>query len=53
MKKVILLLPILAGIMFGSVGVFVRTLSANGQCDYPFSSCGVCELSNVYRDNDL
>lgn len=30
MKKVILLLPILAGIMFGSVGVFVRTLSANG-----------------------
>lgn len=30
MKKVVLLLPILAGIMFGSVGVFVRTLSANG-----------------------
>ncbi len=30
MKKVYLILPILAGIMFGSGGVFVRTLIANG-----------------------
>lgn len=30
MKKIYLILPILAGIMFGSGGVFVRTLIANG-----------------------
>ena len=30
MKKIHLLLPILAGIMFGSSGVFVRTLTQNG-----------------------
>lgn len=30
MKKIYLLLPILAGIMFGSSGVFVRTLTQNG-----------------------
>lgn len=30
MKKVYLILPILAGIMFGSSGVFVRTLTQNG-----------------------
>lgn len=30
MKKIYLILPILAGIMFGSGGVFVRTLTQNG-----------------------
>lgn len=30
MKKIYLILPILAGIMFGSSGVFVRTLTQNG-----------------------
>ena len=30
MKKIYLLLPILAGIMFGSTGIFVRTLYENG-----------------------
>ena len=30
MDRVILLLPILSGVMFGSVGVFVRILSAHG-----------------------
>ena len=30
MKKIYLLLPILAGIMFGSTGIFVRTLTENG-----------------------
>lgn len=30
MKKIHLLLPILAGIMFGSSGIFVRTLTQNG-----------------------
>lgn len=30
MKKIYFILPILAGIMFGSGGVFVRTLMANG-----------------------
>lgn len=30
MKKIYLILPILAGMMFGSGGVFVRTLMANG-----------------------
>ncbi len=30
MKKIYLLLPILAGIMFGSSGIFVRTLTQNG-----------------------
>ncbi len=30
MKKVYLILPILAGIMFGSTGIFVRTLTQNG-----------------------
>ena len=38
MKKVYLLLPILAGIMFGSSGIFVRTLTQNGidQMTLPF-----------------
>lgn len=30
MKKIYLLLPIIAGIMFGSTGIFVRTLTENG-----------------------
>ena len=30
MKKIYLILPILAGIMFGSTGIFVRTLTQNG-----------------------
>ena len=30
MKKIYLILPILAGIMFGSSGIFVRTLTQNG-----------------------
>ena len=30
MKKIYLILPILAGIMFGSTGIFVRTLTENG-----------------------
>ena len=30
MKKIYILLPILAGIMFGSTGIFVRTLTENG-----------------------
>ena len=30
MKKIYLFLPILAGIMFGSTGIFVRTLTENG-----------------------
>ena len=30
MKKIHLILPILAGIMFGSTGIFVRTLTQNG-----------------------
>ena len=30
MKKLYLILPILAGLMFGSGGVFVRTLTQNG-----------------------
>ena len=30
MKRIYLLLPILAGIMFGSTGIFVRTLTENG-----------------------
>lgn len=30
MKKIYLILPILAGIMFGSGGVFIRTLTQNG-----------------------
>ena len=30
MKKIYLILPLLAGMMFGSGGVFVRTLMANG-----------------------
>lgn len=30
MKKIYLLFPILAGIMFGSTGIFVRTLTENG-----------------------
>lgn len=30
MKKIYLILPLLAGVMFGSGGVFVRTLMANG-----------------------
>ena len=30
MKKIYLILPILAGIMFGSAGIFVRTLTQNG-----------------------
>ena len=30
MKKIYLILPILAGIMFGSTGIFVRTLTNNG-----------------------
>ena len=30
MKEIYLLLPILAGIMFGSTGIFVRTLTENG-----------------------
>ena len=30
MKKTYLILPILAGIMFGSSGIFVRTLTQNG-----------------------
>ena len=30
MKKIYLILPIIAGIMFGSSGVFVRTLTQNG-----------------------
>ena len=30
MKRLYLILPILAGLMFGSSGVFVRTLTQNG-----------------------
>lgn len=30
MKKIYLILPIIAGIMFGSTGIFVRTLTENG-----------------------
>ncbi len=30
MKKIYLILPVLAGIMFGSSGIFVRTLTQNG-----------------------
>ena len=30
MKKIYLVLPILAGLMFGSSGIFVRTLTQNG-----------------------
>lgn len=30
MKKIYLILPIIAGIMFGSTGIFVRTLTDNG-----------------------
>ena len=30
MKRIYLLFPILAGIMFGSTGIFVRTLTENG-----------------------
>ena len=30
MKKIFLIMPILAGIMFGSAGFFVRTLTENG-----------------------
>ncbi|WP_407422894.1 DMT family transporter [Methanobrevibacter sp.] len=30
MKKIYLILPILAGVMFGSSGIFVRTLTQNG-----------------------
>ena len=30
MKKIYLILPILAGFMFGSTGIFVRTLTGNG-----------------------
>ena len=30
MKKIYLILPVLAGLMFGSGGVFVRTLTQNG-----------------------
>ena len=30
MRKIYLLLPILAGIMFGSSGIFVRTITQNG-----------------------
>lgn len=30
MKKIYLILPIIAGIMFGSTGIFVRTLTQNG-----------------------
>ena len=30
MRKIYLILPILAGIMFGSSGIFVRTLTQNG-----------------------
>lgn len=30
MRKLYLILPILAGIMFGSIGIFVRTLTQNG-----------------------
>ena len=30
MKKIYLILPILAGLMFGSSGIFVRTLTQNG-----------------------
>ena len=30
MKKIYILMPILAGIMFGSTGIFVRTLTENG-----------------------
>ena len=30
MKKIYLLLPIIARIMFGSTGIFVRTLTENG-----------------------
>ena len=30
MKRIYLILPILAGMMFGSSGIFVRTLTQNG-----------------------
>ncbi|MDO5861161.1 EamA family transporter, partial [Methanobrevibacter sp.] len=30
MKKIYLILPLLAGLMFGSSGIFVRTLTQNG-----------------------